>query len=458
MTKRSFFSILLSCLCSLLTCVLIDATPPSWYAKQSSSRSTFIGYGAGTSYEEAGLAAKLDIASQLSVSLYDETHTQRKENDLGYMTYAQRRSKSETHHHVRNTIHGLVTVKQSHVNGRYYTAVSLDKKNYLRTLTEALKQDAATMKSTLKLAKKTRSKNKLKVSLEAYQTVLEALPHFFLKQDIHNAHAKRPFTAKRIPSSQTIKNQIKTILSDVTVQVVDGDKQTGQFGRTLTTPITFEARYKKDTLAQFPIKVSYSDLTLISEGLTDTNGRFSVQVIAIPQPKKAHQLQAKLLMDKVFSNAYTYHTPPLGTARYTVTPQSIRKRIQLDVTNRDGERLLVLEDYLSEQLHQMGFDVFEPKDNADIDIVIKGQYRLIDEAKVKGALSEQRLVKVALSLQLFSKGHRIGTLVIEETALDNTRKAAIKRTYPLLNIPQQELYRLIAFDKKGVSHVSKKPI
>lgn len=262
---------------------------PDWYSTHKDvrypSETYIIGVGAGTgdkAMDAAKKAAQTDVVSQIRVQIQAEV----KNISESYKFNDNEQLFSDFRSNVRTSVSDEITGMEvaetitDNSSGTVYALVVLERDKYCGTIRSELdagwKQANDLRRGASAFGKQGKLNNAVQNLLEARKIISPLLP----KQALYNAVSSTPYKTSYSFGPMTIAADIRTVLSDVTLEKMNGDKQKGKIGESFPKPFVVRVMMKVEggsvPVTGTTVVFETPDNIKIGEATTDDRGMASL--------------------------------------------------------------------------------------------------------------------------------------------------------------------------------------
>ncbi len=421
---------------------------PQWYANKNASSYSldeyFVGAGSGSDEATAVNNAKLEIASQISVTIESklDNYMQSIETE-SKASYKESLTKSTTAT-VNQTIQGIQIVEKRQEGKTFYVMGVVNKAKYLSGLKVELDKLWSSISNLTTSARKLAKDGKIIAALDNYTDAQEFINSFYTKKALYDALSNNTYKIEETITIQTLISEIREVLSDITLTVVNGDKQKGKAGMTLPAPITVSASYKaggtKVNLAKMPLTYYNEDNTIIAKTQTADNGEAEVFVTALASSSGTGKVIIKLSFNRLPALYAKYVQDTQVTAGYEL---STNTPIAFAVIAKDkkGVSLPKLEAKIVRVINKLNYNV-----DPNSPFIIEAVANVSQSKEVEGFSGNNTMVEVELSIVLKVKaGETLGSMTAKGQGLsDKGEEKATDLAYTKANISETEFNKMIA--------------
>ncbi|MGM0589428.1 MAG: LPP20 family lipoprotein [Bacteroidota bacterium] len=423
---------------------------PNWYDRGSLPdypQSQYItGVAAASSPEAASDRVSKEIAEQIRVNIQSTTESVQKEVMTNNSAAFQETFESAVTSTVNETISGIEVVRQSESSGTFYVFGVLDKNKYLNSLRGRLDNQKKSIRTLVDEADQFASNGKIVAAIDNYSSAMEQIPKFYSDKSLYDALSDTPYPLAQQFAVSDIESELRNLLSNIEIDVISGNRQTGMSGEPLSEPINFKLLYRyrgnEVTLSGVTVKASYKDGATIDRVATDQNGEASILAEAVP-PSRGDRGEIEL--QPMISNlpyGYREYTRNAGTSViYTVSDQ-MPLILAVDIRDDEDEPLDRVNDKVARSLERLGHTVVD-----DAPLKLDGTVSVVESREVETMGKSQTLVRAELStkIKVAATGEVIGTFATVEEGLSTSgEKAAMRSAYNRMRISRRDFSDFVA--------------
>lgn len=236
--------------------------------------SFFIGVGEGQDYDEAIKNAQSFISSQIKINIETKSIIMSEQKIIGDQSDYVQLAKNTINSSTEEVLKGVEIIKKEVVEKRYFVFLVLDKNKYLKNLSFELDNLLKKINEFQKNGEKLISSGEIFLGIESYSDAQNQLEEFLLKQNLYNAISNKEYTINSNLQGLNLNFQLelRKILSDIKIEVLEGDFQIVENGKEFPKMIKVLVKYKNIGLSNFPLSL-YDDEGKISKKIkTNSNG------------------------------------------------------------------------------------------------------------------------------------------------------------------------------------------
>jgi hypothetical protein len=280
-------------------------------------------------------------------------------------------------------------------------------------------------------------------ALLAYSNALESNLKLLSKKITYDAISPTKYNIQDYISIGDIENSVRSLVSTIRFEIINGNNQTAPRGASLPEAIVFRAsirgpRGDRLMLANLPVRLSYGDDSEIEVGFTDDRGEYTVKALAIAHQRGRGQVSMQI-NPKMYPQYYSQIVRNVrGVANFRTTdPNPVV--VNLSITDDKGVTAVGAMRQISRVLMNNGVIVNEQARINASGTVSVGRVKTVDDSG-----SRQYLAEASIDLQFRSGGQIIGTVrgtgqgVSGRSELD-----AVERAYGNVSLNLRELRNVI---------------
>jgi hypothetical protein len=418
---------------------------PAWYTTHAHGSYQPAQYllGAGSAdganaIEKAKKNAQVDIVSQIKVQVKGEmknvsTSFQLDKNETISSDFS---SRSRTA--VNEEITGIEIV-ETYVDPSTQTAyalAALDRQKYARSLSDEMNA-AWTQSSDLRAAadeflKRGKVQDALRSCADARMLIVAALP----KKALHDAVAGKAYTAPNPITPVSLTADMQAMLSNMKIEKVSGDKQTGKIGSRFGVPMKVRVTYKNTVVANAPVRFETTDKTQLSETMTDEQGEAEFRGCVRSIPGSAIRVRPVLgNLEREFEQSSQG-----ASALFSYTPQPSEIALELAVTGVKGKAAENVKSALASAVGKTGYRIV-PSSRYRLEAALQAK----PAAKTEGLNGTLYMVQVeAVSTLTDVQTHAsLGSVASTATAGGKSESEATEKASAKLAIDRMKLAELI---------------
>ena len=266
---------------SLLGFTLSMAQLPQWFSTHAHpnypAEEYIIGVGTGggaTGVESAKKAALADIVAQLRVQVQSEMRTVTESfsiNDDEQLSSDFRRQSRTV---VSDELIGAdvaETVTDTSTQTSYALVV-LNRRLYSAAVGSELESGWKQASDLRASAMDFFSKGKMNEAVQSVDQIKQVLAPLYAKQVLYAAAARKPFASASLFNPAALQTDLRTMLSQVQLSKVSGDKQKGKIGASFAQPFVVSVKANGVPCAGVSVIFQLNDRTVLGSANTDEKG------------------------------------------------------------------------------------------------------------------------------------------------------------------------------------------
>ena len=440
----------------LLPLIALTAiSQPSWFSNPISAgyplSEYIIGTGSGPESGTALTGAQQAIASQLRVSIESKVESFKQEIQVEDKSGVIDQFKSSTSAVVNEIVAGIQIAKQEKIGGTTYVLAVLHKEKYLRGIRSDLDNLAEKISDLIQKGKAILKDGKPFVGLEMMLDAQDALNVFYPKRAFYDALSNFPYSWKEIEEASDLTPTIRKILSDIRLEVTQGDKQAAKAGLMLSSAIQFKATVKYDNqripIPQLPVIISYDNGTLIERGVTNDDGTIDVWVNAVESSGEKGKVIAVSNPYRLSSLFRKYVNLATATASFTAAPNSPLV-FTLSVKDEKGARVFDIEKKFIAAVEKLNHRVAE-----SANLLLEGVVKKSDVKQIEGMKGPQYLTTCEMTMFLSIKitQEQIGSFSTIAQGLADNEEKSLKAAYSKLTINPKDFTEMLSKSEDGLN-------
>lgn len=432
---------------------------PDWYNSgelPNYPKETYLtGIGAADNQDAARNNASKDIAEQIRVNIQGTTQSIQKEVVTDEGSSFKEMFKNAVSSSVNETVSGIEYVKQAESGGTYYVFATLDKSKYLNSLEGKLQKQENSINTLVTEGQGALEQGKIIVAIDNFSSATEQIPKFYADKAIYDALSEMPYRLENQFSVSDIESELRTILSNLEIEVTSGNRQSAQAGEPLPEPIEFLLRYsyrgEDIPLSGVTIKASYKDGATIDRVPTNQQGKASILGEAVPP---SYGDRGEIILEPVLSNlpyGFRNYTQNASTSVIYNVSDQMPLMMSIDIRDKDKNSLRRVNDKVARSLERLGHTITE-----DAPLTLEGTVEVIEVSEVETMGKTQILVRAELSVQMKvdATGEVIGTFAtVEEGLSTRGEKAAMESAYNRMKIDRRTFSDFVARSENKLSSV-----
>jgi len=382
----------------LFISMTLFAQAPKWAETNSHknypSSKYLLGVGIADEKTQAVELARADVAKQIQVKIESELETM--EQEIGDDNKHSVRSEitSRTKSVVSETVIGIEIIETTRVKGKYYALAVLNKQNYLTGLEQNMDDISSATTQYIQSARELVRQGNVFAAIDNYISAQNEIPDFYVKRGLYTALSGKYYGDKNTLSPAVIQAEIRTLFSEIHINMISGDNQQGRTGSVLSAPLVAKIYYSDESgqefgLRQFPVIVKYSNGEIIGKPKTDDSGLVSVKVIASPSRAVVFIPDFKTIL-----NQFRDELPKIqAIANYTLLSSNIS--VSINILNVAGQPDHELNKTVGGLANENGY-----KTDSAAPIQIQGQATITDEKIINSPAGKQYFIETELRLSL----------------------------------------------------------
>lgn len=438
-----------SLLIIILNCTLAwaQAAPPDWFTNGShrgyQEEFYITGVGSGSSYDDAINKASAQISRQISTEVESELNSvtsSYEENDRESISYEfNDKIKIVTD----NTVTGAQVVEKAEAGGVFYVFMALDKDNFGEGLKSELDVLQADIEKQYAESRNLLEKGIILPSLDILLTTGEQAVDLATKSALYTAITGKPYQTTDVLMPASLTAKARTIISEIELDKISGDKQSAQAGNLLPEPLKVKASYGKGSnatpLIRIPLKLISEDNLILDRGATDDKGEADFWVTAFGDEKA----KVSVIFDLKSAPPVLKRDLKRVEAVFKFDVMSVPPlTFSVQVFDQLGNRLENVEEIVTKSILDAGHHV-----SKDAFLSLAGKVEKTESQEVDGISGKQYLVKSELKLFLTVQrtGERVGSVILSGKGMNSASEAkAEEASRQKLKVDKKELIGLLA--------------
>ena len=439
----------------VLWVAMTAASQPSWFSNPTGagypSIQYIVGTGSGSTAGAALIAAQQAIASQLRVSIESKIESFKQEIRTNDKSEVLDQIKNSTSTVVNETVTGIQIAKQEGNGGTTYVLAVLDKDKYLRGLRSDLDNLSEKISDLIQKGKAALKEGKTFAGLDMMLDAQESLNVFYPKRAFYDALSNFPYVWIEIEEASDLMPTIRNILSDIHIEVSQGDKQAAKAGLMLPSPIQFKATVKFDNrripIQRLPVIISYDDGTLIERGITNDDGTIELWVKALASSGEKGKVTALLNPYRLSALYRKYVNDAIASASFTATSIA-PMAFSLAVKDEQGARVFDVEKKFVTAVEKLNHRV---GDKANL--MLEGVIKKSDVKQIDGMKGPQYLTtcEVTMFLSIKITREKIGSFSSTAQGLADNEEKSLKAAYGKLTISPKDFTEMLSKSEDGLN-------
>jgi hypothetical protein len=420
---------------------------PVWYDNPQAAgypqNAYFVAGGVGTTQEEARMDAFSNIAGQMETTVKDQISvlmTSIQVDDAEFFSEVMSRASEVT---VEGNLKGAEIVKRDQEGNNHYILIVLEKDKVITAMEAELKPLWETITTLYGNAQQSVKDGNLIAAIEDYVSAEQMITVFYSKKSLYDNLSGKPYPLDKTITFQILDSEIRSLVANLKIEVIEGDDQSAKNGTMLMNPIVFEVTTKvgkeRAPLANIPI-VIYQDKEVVQRGYTDGNGQYKAYMIAssaLDRDKFVGKINLMQIPKAYAKSAKGFE----AKADYRVVAEAPLS-FTLTVVDTKGNPEPKVFDKVSKSLTKLGYML---SDNSPFKL--EGVVDVIDTKEIEGAGAMQTMVTTEVSLNLMTKFNNkvVGNVSVEAKGLSKKNEAdAIEKSYNKISVGKREFTDMIA--------------
>lgn len=447
----------------ILSAIGFGKNIPNWYLEGKlngySPKKYFVGIGEGKDYQKALENAGVYIASQMQISISSRLESSVSENSKNGKINSSESFREDIITEVNQSLPALEIIKNENVNGTVYVFAVLNKERYLTNINFELADISLSINAFLSNARKFSRKGNISKSFEDYKLVRQLISKLNAKKTFYNSLSSSRYFDDPSLNYATIEKEIDNLINDLKIEIVSGNNQAVTNGMLLPEPVIirlYSQKYNNPILGA-EILIKYSDGTLATRGMTDSNGKYEFFVYAYDDITGS-KIEAVLSPKGLISPSKVKKAQVKTFISYRVQKKS-PVTFGIEIFDQSGlNRLDYLERRIAKYIIKLGNEVSETAS-----LIIKGKIYEKNLNEVTGKGGTQFLITSELNLSLNSKttGKSFSTIILKGKGLSKKNKEdALIIASKKIKMNQRKIASLISsaeqqIKKENIEHSDK---
>jgi len=460
-----FSSALIYVLCLLIFAACGSTLPQTGFIRSSGSSKPLvqattrgdliIGVGTGSNYQAAYANAQADLASKITVQVDAITELHSLDIEAGGKAYYTETIEQSTKLTVDQTLRNVKVESHEQIDGQHKVTLSINRALFINALRGELDAMISEADGLFTEGQLMAADGRVLSAIQNFMDAQKILPDFYAKKQFYDNFALLPYTFEGNLSIGSLDSAIRNLLSSIAFEVVSGNRQTGEAGAVLPETVVFRAVYRSRSgdllpIGGYPVRLTYGDNTLIEKGITDRNGEYRINVIAMAQT--GNRGKVVIRSDAFGLPAYLSKTAEVasGEAIFTVS-ETKAVSTQLLIRDEKGNRLDKVERNFTRILTANNVLIV-----ADSPLFMTGVVTVTESRPQEGMGMPQHFARVRLDLQfgIARNSELIGSVSGTGQGLSGTSAAdAIQRAYDNVSINARELQQMLSNAQPKISEV-----
>lgn len=241
--------------------------------------------GSGANLVAASDKARSEVAAQLRVQIKSVTKSSEAEFTGSDRDYYASSFQNTVESLVDETIQGIEIAKTQKAGDTYYAYAVLDKEAYLGGLLRELEDLGSQLRSLYDDAEAMLDRGDIFPGIENLAEALEIAPKVYPRQNFYNALSDRNFALPSHLQGAALLSHIRSTLSNVSLELVSGARQSSAPGQRLPKPVVVKASLSRSgkvvPIEELPLRASYASGDRAGKMATDEDGMASFPVSAV---------------------------------------------------------------------------------------------------------------------------------------------------------------------------------
>ncbi len=410
--------------------------PPSLY---------LVGLGEGQTPEDAAGLARASVGAQIRVQVESEIRTITREMDTGDRNTFESMFTSATTSRVDEQLQGLEIALQAEHAGRYYSLAALNKQRYVGELRSDLDRMRDRFDNLVRTGRQQIREGYVFAGITSLLDAQNISSDFYGAMSTHNALADRPYGSGDVLGMARMVPEIRQTLTSIRISLESGDQQTGSSGRQLDDPLVIQAVYlhngQEVPVPNLPLRVEYQDGTEADRVTTESNGKASLYLTALPVRSEINQVTIQPLFTGIPGLYRNVVQNMAIRATYRIAAEE-RIPLAVIITDDSGQRLPQVEQRIGSAVERLGYHL-----NDRSGVAVEGSVHQLDTREVEGTAGTQTVVRSELSLTVRDRNSNsvIGSLMAQGTGMSTRNEAdALRASYNRMNVDRRELSEVLS--------------
>lgn len=434
----------------LIGLMLSIQAAPKWFETArtlGNSGEIIVGIGSGSNRDQALSNAKTDLLQQISVKVQSTTDIQAKSIESEGKEYYSESIQKATKLTVDQSIKGMKVDNEESQKGTWYVMVSISKANMLSVLKSELNQLTVSIRTLISDAENFVDQGKVSLAIKNYTDAQALIPELLSKKAMYDSFADTPYSIANDVNVKVIDSNIRQLIASIRIDLVSGNQQNAKKGTQLPEPLVFKVSIRDPqtgnttALSGMPVKAVHSDGQMIEKGLTNNEGEYSFNVLAVPSQGDRGKVMLKLDSINLPSYFNSYINTVAGEAFFK-TSEGSSVVVQVKVTDSKNTRQEKSERRLTKVLNDNNIQV-----NTISPLMMAGTLSVKDTKMVEGVGSPQHIAVVDMDIQLMiiKTKEVLGTITASGKGMSSkSEKEAIEKAYDNISINARELKQMIS--------------
>jgi len=430
--------------CCALFCTA-SAQVPDWYASHTHRAHQpdlyIIGVGAGegsNAVEKAKKSAQADIVSQIKVQVKNEIRTITESYQLNQDETVSSDFRSQSRTVVNEEITGAVIV-ETFVDSQTETAyalAALDRAQYcegLRGDMNAAWTQAAELRTTAAdFLTRGKFSDAVHSVAEGRALIVAALP----KKALHDAVAGKSYTPPNPATPMSLTSEMRTMISKVRMEKLQGDKQSGKIGTKFGEPFAVRVLFESTPVTGAALTFESTDYVKLGDAATDERGEASF--IAHVRMLPGNTLRVRMGLGELTKEFE--RTLVSGAAAFAYTPHLSDIGFEVSAQGMKGGSAEALKGRVASAVAKVGYRVL-PSSRYRLDLAMQHA----PFVKSEGFSGTLNTVKIETVVTLVDKqsGAAVGTYAASATGGGRTEQDALAKAAAAVTIDSMKLADLL---------------
>lgn len=440
----------------LVLTFIVFAQMPNWVksGKHNAYQDEFYWYAVGHAsnatggIEAAKNNARMEIASQLKTTVSGSLSTTVTENVYGDNSNISSNLRKEIETVVESMeLPGLRIVETylNKVEDEYYVFAVIEKEEFFRSLENQLATDIQKAQDKLTNARKYINAGDISGAFNSYQDVLKLANSMYPKIMFYNSLAPKAISLPEEVRYDNVLKEISDFVAKIKIDVLNGDNQVGELGKTAPAAIILRVKYENIPLkaTQVTFRAGKTVLTTLptkDDGTVEYNFVFNGDGLIDNQ-------NGELIAYLTFSNIPSEIKKKLENTTYTkikyqvVKNRIITSRVEIQGEGTDNDKMIIL-DKIVASLEKNGINVNQTNPayltKATISTVS------VNENKSNAGVLYIAKVKVFISVIEYGSDHVIGTYSVDVNGADKDKGKALTKALNSVKIPTTEIGKIFS--------------
>ncbi len=404
-----------------------------------------IGVGTGSNYQVAYANAQADLASKITVRVDAIIELHSVDIEAGGKAFYTESIEQSTKLTVDQTLLNVKVESHEQIGGQHKVTVSTSRSLFLNSLRGELDAMISEADDLFSEGQRMAADGRVLSAIRNFMDAQKILPDFYARKSFYDNFAPTPYALKGNLSIGSLDSAIRDLLSSIAFEVVSGDRQTAEAGSLLPETVVFRATFRtrggqKVSIGGYPIRITYGDNTFIEKGMTDRNGEYRINVIAVSQT--GNRGKVVIRSDAFGLPSYLSKTAEVasGEVNYTVAA-SKPVSTQLLITDEKGTRLDKVERYITRAMIRSNVQIA-----TDAPLIMIGVVAVTEDRMQEGMSKPQHFIEVRLDLQfgIVRNKEMIGSISGTGQGLSSASVSdAVQRAYDNISINERELQQML---------------